>query len=190
MRIRIRDISEVQVLAGAQAGATMLGKVLEHLPALPRVNGALFVDFEGIEVTTASFLREFVLPLKSIARSLRSTWYPVVANPSPAVLEELDVITTARSEPILTCKLDANEKVTDIKLAGRLDPKQLEAYEFVVRQGDVTAKQLMEATATSAEKGTSPTAWNNRLSVLVDKGLVAEASLGRQKVYVPILREN
>jgi hypothetical protein len=189
MRIRVRDFVDTPVLAGAQAGARTLARLIA-LRQLSGLNGPVFLDFGGIEVATASFLREFALPFKAFPRSTRSSWHAVIANASPETLEELSIVCTIRSDPMLTCALDDLGKVTGIGMAGLLDSKQREAYEFVVANGNVTAKQLMESTSKASESATSPTAWNNRLSTLVDKGIVAEANIGRQKVYTPVLREH
>jgi hypothetical protein len=79
--------------------------------------------------------------------------------------------------------------VEDVRLSGSLDLKQREAYDFVTANvGGTTAKGLMEATSTTPERSISPTAWNNRLSALVEKGIVSELSEGRQKLYTPVLR--
>lgn len=187
--IRIRDLADSTVLAGALAGATLLRKLVAALPPTEKEPQPLFLDFEDIEVVTASYLREAVLALKSFARSTGSHWYPVVANASHATLEELEVVCTARSDTILTCRLSKWRQATDIRLAGSLDAKQREAFEFVVATGGATAKDLMAARSVEGDSPLSPTAWNNRLSVLAEKGIVAESYHGRQKLYTPVLKE-
>jgi hypothetical protein len=167
----------------------MLQAWIAVLPSQEQTTGPVFLEFSEIEVATASFLRESVLAFKAFSRSTRACWYPVVSNASAATIEELDVVCAARSDTILTCRLSNDGTIRDIQLAGALDQKQREAYEFVTLKGSATAKQLMEATAASDEVATSPTAWNNRLSALVDKRIVSESQLGRQKVYTPVLME-
>lgn len=187
--IRIADFTEdATVLAGARSGARLFAALAAALPPPARTAQPLYLDFSEVVVATASFLRESVLPLKALARTVRSSWYPVVANASPEILEELEVVCSARSDAILACRVTDQGNVHSLTLVGSLDAKQRDAYEFVISSGGTTAKMLMEATATAERAALSPTAWNNRLSALVEKGIVSEVSEGRQKVYTPVVR--
>lgn len=184
--IRVRDHAGGRVLSGSRDGAKFLNVLVSLMPPPQLLGGPLFIDFDGVSVATASFLRESVLSFKAFARTSRSSWFPVVANASEAVLEELEVVCDARSDAFVTCELNKG-RVTKVRLAGSLESKQREAYEFVTSRGSATAKQLMETMSKNAEISPSPTAWNNRLSVLVEKGLITESSDGRQKLYTPII---
>lgn len=186
--IRLQDVSGGGVLAGANAGAKALAKLVTLIPPSGEVAAPLMLDFTGVQLATASYLREAILPFKAFARTARTSWYPVIANASAETLEELEIVCSARADPILTCSMCGSGSVENVRLCGSLDPKQRDAYQFVIENGSATAKALMETRATAAEMGISPTAWNNRLTSLVDKGLVAESFEGRQKVYTPILR--
>jgi hypothetical protein len=185
--IRLIDLTGQDVLAGALAGAKLFASLA---PLLPRDGdpAPLVVDFSGISVATASFLRESVVAFKSFARSRRSSWYPVVGNAAEEIFEELDVVCQARSDAMLTCEFTSSGEVLATRLAGHLDPKQREAFDYVMSQSHCTARELMQATATEAEKNSSPTAWNNRLNALVEKGVISESPLGRLKFYTPLLR--
>lgn len=188
-RLSVRDFTgETDVLAGARFGAQLFAALAGAMPASSDCGAPLFIDFTDVQFATASFLRESVLPLKSLARTVRSSWYPVVANAAPTVLEELEVVCAARFDAILACILTPEGEVSDIRLVGALDQKQREAYDFVTANGCSTAKTLMAATARDTDAHISPTAWNNRLSALVEKGIVSEGSEGRHKLYTPILR--
>lgn len=187
--IRVRDLVSGTILAGAVAGTDTLRSLTGCLP--PKASGdptPLFLDFSGIELATASFLRESIIPFKAVARHLCSSWYPVAANISPATVEDLDVICRVRADAMLVCRLDDSGVHHDAQLVGHLDAKQKEAFDFVTARGEATAKELMDATKADSGSPVSPTAWNNRLTALVEKRVIADYQLGRQKVYVPILR--
>jgi hypothetical protein len=187
--IRLTELaSGVPVLTGTRTGTKVFAVLAASLPESESESRPLFVDFTGIELASASFLRETVLPLKALARAIRSSWYPVVANASAETLEDLEVVCSARSDVVLACDLTAEGIVHHVRLIGALDTKQREAYEFVGSTGGATAKALMEATASASDASISPTAWNNRLNALVEKGIVSEIPEGRQKSYAPILR--
>lgn len=187
--IDVRDLTGgTGILAGARAGAALSAALAAHLPAPRPQPQSLFLDFSGVQFASASFLRESIFPFKALARAVRSSWYPVVANASPEILEELEVVCSARSDTFLACDVGHNGQVKNARLVGGLDSKQRDAYEFVTTRGNATAKALMEARATKAEESISPTAWNNRLSALVEKGIIGEISEGRQKLYIPLLR--
>jgi len=187
--IRIAELVDAApVLAGARSGAALFTKLAALLPPPRSSPEPLLLDFDGVELASASFLRESIFPFKAFTRTARSAWYPVIANSSPDTLDELEVVCSARADSILVCVLSSKMKLSKVSLIGRLDGKQQDAYNFVVSSGGATAKTLMEATATPADASISPTAWNNRLSALVEKGVVAEVSAGRQKFYTPLVR--
>lgn len=188
--IRLRPLCGATILSGARNGAQAFAALIKELPAPQLSPEPLFLDFEGIEVATASFLREAILSLKTLSRATRSSWYPVVANASAEILEELEVVCSARSDALVSCTLLESGRVANVTLVGGLDSKQREAYDFVTREGPITVRQFMDAAATPAEASLSPTAWNNRLAALVSKGLISELSEGRQKLYSPIVRCN
>ena len=60
MRIGLRELEVSGVLAGARAGRRMLGRLLERVGNDPQEPELLFLDFDGVQVATASFLRESV----------------------------------------------------------------------------------------------------------------------------------
>ena len=186
MRLRVRDIENRSILAGADTGKRLFSRAAEKLssPSKPEI---LFVDFEGVELASASFLREAVLGLKGWCRRQGSKWFPVVANAGSDTLNELSIVCDLQSDAILACNLDSENAVTCSTLIGQLDEKQHDAFQFVTRSRGATAKELMESS--TSERALSPTAWNNRLNVLVQKGLVMESSAGRSKIFRPLLEE-
>jgi hypothetical protein len=73
-------------------------------------------------------------------------------------------------------------KLRNFRLIGKLDAHQEETLKIVSRLGQGTAKELFEA-ATNASSAIGLTAWHNRLTALVRRGLLVEQTEGRQKVY-------
>lgn len=184
MRHRLIDLTSGQaVLSGAIPGRKLLSKLIEATRSSETPTPA-FLDFDQVEVATASFLREAVIGFRDYARQSLPNVYPVVANLLPAVAEELEFFVRARSDALWSCELDANDRVLGARLIGDLDPAQRSTFEAVIELGAITAPELA---ARFASQGIGPTAWNNRLSALATKGLLVERKQGKSKSFSPLL---
>jgi hypothetical protein len=186
MILRMKDFAKTSTLAGAANGKRMLGKMLEAIvePAEPT---PLIMDFAEIEIATASFLRESVLRFRDIIRAKGSTLYPVAANVNDDIIDDLRVLIDATGNALMTCRLDAQNKMTEPKLIGALDPKQKLTFDLVNLAGETDAGTLMRNH--SKDEVVGQTAWNNRLSTLASLGLVVEVPLGRAKRYRALFAE-
>lgn len=185
MIIELEPICGTEVLAGALAGKAALNELLAATSEEPREAQPLFIDFKGVEVATASFLRECVIVFRDIIRTRRSRFYPVVANTSVLVREELDGLLRARGDAMMSCDRASDGAVTNINLLGELDPKQKLTFELVRQLGETDASSLMRDYGES-EGVKHATAWNNRLTSLATLGLIVEQSQGRSKRYRPL----
>jgi hypothetical protein len=145
------------------------------------------LDFSGVEIATASYLRESVLSFRDSVRRQRSNLYPIVANANEQVIEELTLLIQAGSDVLMTCSLDEQGVPSCPVLLGDLDPKQKLTFELVNRMGETDASELMRDH--SAGESVKQTAWNNRLSALAGLGLVFELSQGRTKRYKRLFEE-
>jgi hypothetical protein len=180
MRVAIKPLmANQEVLGGSEEGKRLMSRLLVEViePARPE---PLFIDFAGILVATASFLREGPLAYRHHLRAKGSMLYPVIANAGEKVLDDLRLLLDARNDAIFACSLSRRNSVTNVQLLGRLDDKQATALRLV--------SELREAdTATLIRHGdddsVKATAWNNRLAALVQKGLVMETIHGRAKRF-------
>ena len=181
MRIRILDKADHDVLAGALAGRKTLGVLLELFDGEPELPEVVYLDFTGVLVATASFLRESVLEFRDTVRRRWSGYYPVVANANDTIAEELLVLLRPRREVLMLCTLNDHGIPSAPRLLGQLEPKQRKTFDFVKDMGETDATRLMRA-ATHDEK-VGKTAWNNRLASLSRLGLLIELRDGRAKRY-------
>jgi len=186
MRVPMKDLAGTTVLAGALNGRKALADLLHQAQTEPRHPEPLFLDFQGVEVATASFLREAVLGFRDAVRRARSKFYSVVANANPLVTEELQALVAARGDVLLLCTLK-DDVPSRPRLVGDLDPKQKFTFDLVRKRGETDAAELMRQYGES--EGVKQTAWNNRLSALASLGLVVETSQGRAKRYRPLFVE-
>jgi hypothetical protein len=187
MRLILKDIAQTDVLSGALNGKSLLMRLLEATMSEPAEPEPLFLDFSGIEVATASYLREAILALRDIVRRRRSTLYPVVANPNQSVRDELLELANSRGDVLMTCVLDEHGAVISTTPIGNLDPKQRMTFEVVSERGETDAGELMRDNGDGLRHAT---AWNNRLASLASMGLIIEISRGRSKRYRPLFSEN
>ncbi len=174
--------SDDGILAGSIEGQKVFADLLQKTtpPAQPQV---CFLDFADIDVATTSFLRDGVIAYRNHARSMWPFVYPVCANLAPRVKEELHSFLKDRSDAFVVCGLDADGRVSKVELVGQIDGKQAVALRGVLDLGESDAAGLR---AHVGEEVAS-TAWNNRLVALSDKGILIEASSGRNKRYRPVL---
>jgi hypothetical protein len=187
MRINMKEVGKRNVLAGALNGRAALGRLLERAAAEPSAPEPVFLDFEDVEVATASYLRESVVAFRGVIRGRDSLYYPVVANPNDAVRDELLELARTRGDVFMTCALAEDGTVSKTALTGELEAKQLLTFRLVQEHGETDAGVLMREYG-EREKLRNATAWNNRLSSLAALGLIMEVRQGRLKRYRPIFQ--
>lgn len=183
MLFRLRDLAANEILAGAMTGRRVLGMLLERIDPSPPDPEPVYLDFRGVEVATASFLRESVLEFRDIVRRRWTDYYPVVANANESVTEELSVLVAQRNA-LMLCTLDDSGTPRAPRLLGDLEPKQRIAFDLVQERGEADAGELMRSSRDGEDVG--QTAWNNRLAALSRLGLLMEMSNGRAKRYRPL----
>ncbi len=180
MHIRLRELAASSVLAGARAGRAMLGRLLERVGKDPQEPELVLLDFNGVDVATASFLRESVVEFRNAARRRWVNCYPVVANANESIEEELIVLIKANRDVLILCRVDQDGRSRSPRLIGELEAKQRIAFDLVGELGEAGAGELKSADDT---EGVTQTAWNNRLAALSRLGLLMETSRGRSKRY-------
>jgi hypothetical protein len=171
------------VVATSHLGKNVFAALVSSVRACT-VARLFFLDFEGVQIATTSFLRESVLAFRNYARSSLPNLYPVVANMSPAVHEELLGFLAERGDVMVSCRYQDSD-ATESEAVGFLDRKQSATLRAVVLAGESDAGELTRQFAETERIGA--TAWNNRLAYLAGKGLLIATSAGRTKRYRPII---
>jgi hypothetical protein len=180
--VKMIDVVGSDVLAGAADGAVALSKLIGKVASI--VDSTVVVlDFGGVVVATASFLRESVLGFRDYCRRSRSQLYPVLAAVGPRVREELVGLLMMKGDACVICDLTSTQKIRHAEVVGKLDPKQQLALKAVLKAGCADAGTL----ARNDPHTRNPTAWNNRLAALSAKGILRETTSGRAKTYEPVV---
>lgn len=184
MRILIFELAgQKSILTGSLAGRKVLSDLIAGIHPVAEAE-IVYLDFAGIDVATSSFLRECVVGFRDFARNAATNLYPVIANASAAVTEELEFFAKQRADVFWSCKCDAEGNLSNISLVGELEPVLRVTFDHIKRLGAASAPQLA---ASGEDESIKPTAWNNRLSSLAAKGLVVERRIGKTKSFTPLL---
>lgn len=171
------------ILTGSGPGRQLLSALVSAQPSTSAPT-PVFLDFEGVEVATASFLRESVIGFRNYCRQSIPNAYPVLANLSADVSEEIEFFIKARGDALWVCDLNARGAVSHGRIIGELEPAQREAFNAAIQLGSVTAATLAKS---FSKQAIGNTAWNNRLSALAAKGLLMETRQGKTKSFNPPL---
>jgi hypothetical protein len=183
MRFEMQAFAADRVLAGALQGQKVFGRLVAAIT--PSNDPQLcYLDFVNVDVATTSFLRECIIGFRNHALTHWSNVYPIVANLSQYVREELEHFLLQQGDALVICKLTKAGEPSNVHVLGHLDEKQEITLRAVIDEGEVDAPSL----ARKDKSAVSPTAWNNRLAALAAKGLVIETSSGRGKKYRPVLQ--
>jgi hypothetical protein len=169
------------ILAGADNGQALLAKLVAQTPRIAEATPC-YLDFSGIAVATFSFIRESVFAYRDYARASMPALYPVVANAESGVLEEIWAYARSEADVIWTCRLDRRGILSNVRLAGSLDPIQKQTLDLVCRLGSADAPGLAKK-----DRSIGVTGWNNRLATLNSKGLLIEQRAGKAKIFKPVL---
>jgi hypothetical protein len=183
MRIEIAKLAgRLSPLAGAALGRNVFGKLAAKC-ALPEQPTICILDFSGVELATASFLRESVVAFRDYTRNAKSKLYPVIANASDDTIDDLYALLADRTDAMVACSLDGGGRLVSWRIIGRLDQKQRETLDLVQEieeSGKVADTALLSELR--PDEGVQ-TLWNNRLAALVSKGLLLEFVDGRAKRF-------
>ncbi|RSY85967.1 hypothetical protein DAH66_09750 [Sphingomonas koreensis] len=164
-------------------GRQMLALLISETKAVSEASVA-FLDFDGVDIATGSFLREAVLGFRDFSRNAIGILYPVVANANAAIEEELSDYLADRTDAMWACGLNGAGAISDPHVLGVLDSAHAKTLRFIVERHPISAPELAKL---YPDEGIGPTAWNNRLATLSAKGIVMELKSGKTKTFTPVL---
>lgn len=175
--------SRKATLAGSAMGRQMLAQLIAMTVPVTAPTLA-YIDFDGVDIATGSFLREAVLGFRDFSRNAIGTLYPVVANANAIIEEELDVYLKDRNDAIWACSLDTDDAASDPHILGELDSAQINTLKLISEHQPISAPELAKL---RPDEGIGTTAWNNRLATLAAKGILMELKQGKTKMFSPVM---
>jgi hypothetical protein len=187
MRTDIAELVGSGVLGGAFQGRHAYAKLGDLACKAPDSPAPWFWDLKGVTVASASFVRECFVALQATLRAQRSALFPVIANASPDVREDLRVMFKDVGRAIVICHLDGRRRASEIGLLGHLESYAEATFAMVLDRGETDARELADAQADDGKIGV--TAWNNRLAGLAAIGALIEIPQGRAKRYRPVVQK-
>lgn len=170
------------ILAGRVEGENARRRLLFALSPVT-VPTLVVLEFRPVELATASYLDEVTLKFRTQLE--RAPAYLVAANLSDKVLDEFEYLLHRAGDAFLVCQRLEGGIASRPRVLGALEAKLKQTYELVKQKGEAGATELHAEFG--GEEKVGPTAWNNRLNMLADKGFLLEIPLGRAKKYRPIL---
>jgi hypothetical protein len=173
------------ILAGSVEGAAALGKLIATTAQVTDVQLVL-LDFRDIKIATSSFLRDAVIGFRDYCRQKRPNLYPVLCNANGKVRQELEGLLNLTGDALVLCEASSRGNIKAAIVIGKLEEKQRLTLQAVLKAGRTDATSLSRE---YAKEKLGPTAWNNRLSSLLAKGILRETPSGRTKIYEPVVEE-
>lgn len=164
-------------------GRQMLAQLIEKTSPVAQPTIA-FLDFDGVDIATGSFLREAVMGFRDFCRNAAGSIYPVVANANANIEEELDMYLRSRNDAIWACNVDAQVRISGPHILGELDAAQMSTIQLIRNHHPISAPELAKL---RPDDKIGTTAWNNRLATLTAKGMLKEVKQGKTKLFSPVM---
>lgn len=173
--LNIGQLTGRDTITGVSGGQRVLDAIQ---PALNEhdVSTPLVLDFAAVAVLTGSAIRHMLQGLRT-QKSIERTAI-VLANLSPANVEEADLVAQALRQPYIAAQYDDSE-LKYPTLRGPLDAKVARTLGLLIEAGEADAQTLSRA----SNEATVVTVWNNRLAALQSLGLLRERKEGKRKFY-------
>jgi hypothetical protein len=143
----------------------------------------IFLDFEGVELVTGSWVNAALVPLVRWAADERNDLFPVILNARREWLDDLTLVAEFTHQCYLVAEGDPPCRAM---LVGSLDPGQRTTLEALLELQEVTGAELERQ---KPREGVKATAWNNRLRDLYEKRLLRRVKRGREQFYSPVVKE-
>jgi len=192
-----------KIAAGAQTGKAHARLLLKRIGAakIPESGLIILVSFRGIELATASYVKETILWLAICGRmhagalspsEQRSLdWsslqplnvFPAVSDANEDIQHEIDEVFARRGLPCVLVEEVNNDLILVAKILGSVEPTLARTIQAIEGSSDATADDLHRK---CPDEGVNITAWNNRLSELNRMRIARRRRDGKFWRYQPL----
>jgi hypothetical protein len=173
----VRSVKLLKVTGDANLQGREKGEV-HRLSLAPYLDppGPVLLDFAGIKVLTTSYFFTALWPFWTREDADGPSTFPLIANTSPDVAEELDFVMKHRRMAAWRGRWDGKLFVPEGHL-GVVD----DALALVVRRA--RGSKTVTAVELAKDDKTNPTAWSNRLAAFHKQRLLRRRQSGRTQPY-------
>jgi hypothetical protein len=201
--VDLKKLSGSKQMLGATLATDIIRKeIYSELDASSDNEYFIGLNFEGISVTNASFVKALALRLylcgRLFAKSddmllgrlekeevIKANVFPFLINPSAEVLEEFDEVFSTRQLPFIWAKGPKSAPLKVGEFIGKLHHSLKETYQLLEKEGQLSPRWLREKFQDGSSSGTK---WNNRLNELNALRVVTRHLEGREYIYKPVLK--
>lgn len=169
--VRLLELSQGACILASRRKGECLRDAVE---ALAGINPLVVLDFDGAEAVTPSFF--FGGPWALWERN-RVEQFPLVANLPPDASDDLELVATVMRNPIWVGRFSGGS-FGEAHLVGPLEETDQLAMSRILELGSITATDMSEFDPVLSISG-----WNNRLSSLWQKKVLARQKSGRMFRY-------
>jgi hypothetical protein len=175
-RIAVREVTARDILAGKSDGLRDFPKLFDAVEQTP-TGDTIVLDWEGVEIATASYFGATVVALLRMAMSTELNRYFIVANLNKTCLEELKLVLDFQGLVILAGEWKGGH-LKKLQVLGTLEAPYITTLEAVGKLESASATELHTAQHGGAAIG--KTGWINRLSHLHKLRLIRKERVGRE----------
>ena len=163
------------VLAGRRTGETDLKQLRRHLRDTPE-NAVVVFDLQAVEVLSSSYFLGGLWPLWHPGEGLPRALYPVLANASEPVMDEISFVLEHCGG--LVWHFRRGRRAPSPSLLGQPDPHEKDLFDLVLKRGSLAARELHEN-----DPSIGITAWSTRLAQQHQNRLLRRRKNGKQMIY-------
>jgi hypothetical protein len=191
------------IASGAATGNDHAGLIKDAILKAGVSDSGLIVavDFSGIELVTASYIKATVLWLAMCGRLHAGAltpaeqktldWasieplnvFPLVVGATEDVRNEIDEVFGRRGLPCVCVESRTKKAILEGKVLGNVDPAIARTIQSLRGQAETTAEDLH---ASSPAEGVNITAWSNRLAELLRLRIAQRKRQGKTWRYQPL----
>jgi hypothetical protein len=181
-RIRVREITGLDTLAGKSGGQRDFPKFMAAIEEMPE-GSTVVLDWLGVEIATSSYFGSTFIPVLRMAMAGDLNRYFIVGGLNRTCLDELKLVLESQGLVTLLGELDKNGRIRSVQVLGEIDPAYAETLAAVQEAKGASASELHDRKSRPHSVRIGRTGWINRLSNLHRLRLVRKRKMGREFVF-------
>jgi hypothetical protein len=183
-RLDVLQIAGLDTLVGKIGGIRDFPKFMTAVMATPE-GCTVVLDWSGIELATASYFGETVLPILKMSTAGHLDRYFLLVGLNQNSLDELKLVIEFHELVVLVGDAARTNSFRNVRVLGRLDSPYFETLEAIKASRTASASTLHKDHHKMPMQ-IGKTGWANRLAYLSRFRLVRKQRVGRELVFQPV----